>query len=736
MTPTPPPRPRRASTPRRPAPATSAADAAGAAPRATASVADPASAPPSEATSAVPAAGTGGPSGHGPTTYRPAVGRIPVVDVGPVVECGRWPAKAVVGEAVEVTATVFREGHDAVAATAVLVDPQGRDHAAVPMTVTNAGLSRWRADLVPDAEGRWGFRVEGWSDPYGTWRHDAAIKVEAGVDVELMLAEGAVLLERAAGRADLPPEVAARLRDGVTGLRDTSRPPQARLAAGLAPEVHESLDAHPLREHVSSSPTYPLLVQRELALYGSWYEFFPRSEGATYDPATRRWTSGTLRTAAERLPAIAAMGFDIAYLTPVHPIGTTYRKGRNNSLTTEPGDPGSPYAIGSPDGGHDAIHPELGTFENFDAFVATARENGLEVALDLALQCSPDHPWVTEHPEWFTTRVDGTIAYAENPPKKYQDIYPLNFDNDPEGIYAEVRRVLQVWIDHGVTAFRVDNPHTKPLPFWEWIIADVNASHPEVIFLSEAFTKPAMMHTLAQIGFHQSYTYFTWRTSKKELGDYLREVSGEAAAYMRPSFWPTTHDILTPYMQHGGRAAFAVRAVLAATGSPTWGIYSGYELVENVPRPGVEEQIDNEKYEFKPRDWAAAEEIGISTLLTRLNEIRREHRALQRLRGLTVHPTTDDSTLCFSRRVTAAQSPDGREDTVVVVVNLDPHHVREGLVHLDLSALGVEAPHDPEAPAFAAHDLLSGATYAWGAHPYVRLDPQQQVAHVLAVRTL
>nr|WP_304518594.1 alpha-1,4-glucan--maltose-1-phosphate maltosyltransferase [Actinotalea sp. JY-7876] len=664
------------------------------------------------------------------------IGRIPVVGVGPVVECGRWPAKAVVGEAVEITATVFREGHDAVAATAVLVAPDGSDHASVPMTVVNAGLDSYRADLVPDALGTWGFRVEGWSDPYGTWHHDAAVKVAAGVDVELMLAEGAALLERAAAREGLPDDVALTLRDAVLALRDTSRPPAARLAAGLAPEVEAVLARHPVREHVSASPTYPLLVQRERALVGAWYEFFPRSEGAEYDAATRTWRSGTLRTAAERLPAIAAMGFDVAYLTPIHPIGTTYRKGRNNSLKTEPGDPGSPYAIGSADGGHDAIHPELGTFEDFDHFVAVARENGLEVALDLALQCSPDHPWVTEHPEWFTTRIDGTIAYAENPPKKYQDIYPLNFDNDPEGIYAEIRRVLQVWIDHGVTAFRVDNPHTKPLTFWERIIADVNASHPEVIFLAEAFTRPAMMHALAMIGFHQSYTYFTWRNTKEELAEYLEEVSGPAAAYMRPSFWPTTHDILTPYMQHGGPPAFAIRAVLAATGSPTWGIYSGYELVENVARPGAEEQIDNEKYEFKPRDWQAAEATGIGALLGRLNAIRREHPALQRLRGLTVHPTSDDAVLCFSRRVTAEQSPDGRADTVIVVVNTDPHATREAVIDLDLAAIGVPAPADGDSPAFAAHDLLSGAVYAWGSHPYVRLDPWAQCAHIIGVRTL
>jgi starch synthase (maltosyl-transferring) len=671
-----------------------------------------------------------------PVRTAPAgVGRIPVIDVGPSSQEGRWPAKAVVGEAVPIRATVFREGHDAVGATAVLVGPTGKDHSSARMVDIAPGLDRFEARLVPDAVGTWGFRVEGWSDPYGTWSHDASIKVAAGIDVELMLAEGVVVLNRAAARPGLPHDAETTLRDAATALADTSRPAAARLAAGTGEDVRAALAANPLRDFVTVSPTYPLVVDRPLALTGAWYEMFPRSEGATFDDETKQWRSGTLRTAARRLPAIAAMGFDVVYLIPIHPIGTTFRKGRNNSLTPVPGDPGSPYAIGSPDGGHDAIHPELGTFDDFDAFVADARANDLEVALDLALQCSPDHPWVTEHPEWFTTRVDGSIAYAENPPKKYQDIYPLNFDNDPAGIYAEVRRVVQVWIDHGVTLFRVDNPHTKPLDFWEWLLADVRKSHPEVIFLSEAFTRPAMMQTLARIGFHQSYTYFTWRNTKKELATYLQEVSGEDGSFLRPSFWPTTHDILPPYLQSGGVAGFAVRAVLAATASPTWGIYSGYELVENVPRPGVEEQIDNEKYELKPRDWSRADAIGISTLLTRLNEIRRAHPALQQLRNLTVHPTSDDALLCFSKHLAAEHSPTGEADTIVVVVNLDPHSTRAGVVTLDLKALGVTPRGESGQVSFAAHDVLSGATYAWGEQPYVHLDPNSQVAHIIHVRT-
>nr|WP_262348367.1 maltotransferase domain-containing protein [Cellulosimicrobium cellulans] len=662
------------------------------------------------------------------------MGRIPVVDVSPVAEAGRWPAKATVGEAVPIRATVFREGHDACAATAVLVGPDGTDRARATMVDIAPGLDRYEARLVPDEAGTWGFRVEGWSDPFGTWAHDAPLKVGAGVDVELVLEEGARLLARAADRtaddagAAIPEADARVLRDAATALRDDSRPAEARLAAGLSAEVRAALAAHPVRELVSPSPTYPLVVDRPLALAGAWYEIFPRSIGATYDDATGTWTTGTLRTAAEDLPRIAGLGFDVVYLTPIHPIGTTHRKGRNNTLDARPGDPGSPYAIGSPDGGHDAIDPSLGTFEDFDAFVAAARDQGLEVALDLALQCSPDHPWVTEHPEWFTTRLDGTIAYAENPPKKYQDIYPLNFDNDPEGIAREIRRVLQVWIDHGVTAFRVDNPHTKPLSFWQWLLADVRAAHPDVVFLSEAFTRPAMMLNLARVGFHQSYTYFTWRNTKEEVAEYLAEVSGEQGSWMRPSFWPTTHDILTPYMQTGGTAGFAVRAVLAALGSPTWGIYSGYELVEDVPRPGVEEQIDNEKYEFKPRDWAAAEPLGIARLLRSLNEIRRAHPALRQLRNLTVHPTSDPSLVAFSRHLPAGLSPTGRPDTVLVVVNLDPRSAHDGVVELDLPALGL----DPDA-RFVAHDVLSQEVYAWDARPWVRLDPYSRVAHVIQV---
>ncbi len=676
-----------------------------------------------------------------PTPHVP-IGRIPVLELSPVVEGGRWPAKASVGEVVPVEATVFREGHDAVNATAVLFGPDGRVHSWSPMTDVAPGLDRFRGYLQPDAEGDWSFRVEAWSDPYATWAHDAVIKAEAGQDVELMLAEGSLLFERITAKKlqrRRTPEDADLLAGVAKELADTSRPAGARLAMATTAAVKDALRRVPLRELMTPSARYPLRVHRKLALAASWYEMFPRSEGAVREP-DGTWRSGTFRTAAKRLPAVAGMGFDVVYLTPVHPIGTTFRKGRNNTLSPQPGDPGSPYAIGSPDGGHDAIHPELGTEEDFKAFVAAARDNGLEVALDLALQCSPDHPWVTEHPEWFTVRADGSIAYAENPPKKYQDIYPLNFDRDPRGIYAEILRIVRVWIDRGVTLFRVDNPHTKPLDFWEWLLAEVHATNPEVVFLSEAFTKPAMMQTLARIGFHQSYTYFTWRNTKEEIEEYLEEVSGPQGSVMRPSFWPTTHDILPPYLQHGGVAGFAVRAVLAACGSPTWGVYSGYELVENVPRPGVEEQIDNEKYEYKPRDWSQAEIIGISTLLRRLNEIRREHPALQQLRNLTVHETTNDQVVAFSRRVRAEHLAGvglpgaTQDDVVLVVVNLDPWGTQESTLLLDLEELGLTRPDGVEdQPFFVAEDVLSGETYRWGAHPYVRLDPRVQVAHVLRV---
>ncbi|WP_134772520.1 alpha-1,4-glucan--maltose-1-phosphate maltosyltransferase [Ornithinimicrobium flavum] len=662
------------------------------------------------------------------------IGRIPVLDVEPVVDGGRRPTKSVVGELFPLSATVFREGHDAVNATAVLIDPDGGEH-HVPMRCVNEGLSHWRTVVSADREGVWGFRVEGWSDPYGTWHHDGPVKVRAGVDVELMLEEGARVLERALDEVERSAQDTRVLEEAIDRLRRSALPVEDRLQAGLSPQVEQILTDAPLRDAVSASPTYTWWVERPLALTGAWYEIFPRSEGARRDPATGLWTTGTFATAAERLPAIARMGFDVVYLTPVHPIGTTNRKGRNNSLEAQEHDPGSPYAIGSPEGGHDALHPELGDFEDFDAFVARAEELGLQVALDLALQASPDHPWATEHPEFFTTRADGTIAYAENPPKKYQDIYPLNFDNAPEAIYAEVRRVIQVWIDHGVKVFRVDNPHTKPVEFWQWLIADVAVDHPEVIWLAEAFTKPMMMRTLAKVGFQQSYTYYAWRNTAAELRDYVTELATETAHYMRPSFWPTTHDILTPYMQQGGLTAHLVRSALAATLVPTYGIYAGFEHVERVPRPGAEEHVDNEKYEFKDRRWGEHVEgrEDLTGWLTTLNRIRAEHPSLHWLRNITFHSADDENVLVFSKH--GGGAGDGSEqDTVIVVANLDPFTVRTTRLHLSLPDLGLGLDHGHR---FAAHDLVTGARWVWDGSPTVQLGPGygHEPVHIVHVTT-
>jgi starch synthase (maltosyl-transferring) len=659
---------------------------------------------------------------------RPSVGRIPVLGVGPSLEEGRWPAKAVVGEAVPVWATIMREGHDAVGATLVVTAPDGTT-TSKPMPCEDFGMSLYRASTIPTTPGDYVFAVEAWSDPVATWRTIADVKLHAGQDIQLVLAEGSAVLERAAEQPGRAAADARLLYGAIAALRDSRLDPEARVAAAMSPKVRALLLRAPLREWVTRSAEYPLRVDRERALVSAWYEMFPRSEGARYDAPTKAWVSGTFATAARRLPVIARMGFDIVYLTPIHPIGTSFRKGRNNSLEATPGDPGSPYAIGSPEGGHDAIHPELGTMADFVGFVAKAKKSGLEVGLDFALQCSPDHPWVTEHPEWFGVRADGSIAYAENPPKKYQDIYPLNFDRDPEGLYVAIREVLEVWIRAGVTAFRVDNPHTKPLTFWERLLGDVRASHPDVIFLSEAFTLPAMMHALAKIGFHQSYTYFTWRPTAAEMGEYLTELAGASSYFMRPSFWPTTHDILTPDMQSGGAPIFAARAVVAATGSPSWGIYSGYELVENVARPGVEEQIDNEKYEYKPREWARARRLGIARLLTTLNETRRAHPALQRMRGLTVHPTDNPAILCFSRYVSAEESPTGHADAVIVAVSFDAFHEQATTVTFDPAAIGLTIGRP-----FAVEDALTGQTYEWGDAFYVKLGPKTSMAHVAAVR--
>jgi len=640
------------------------------------------------------------------------VGRVAVTDLRPTVSCGRYPARAVSGEVVPVSATVFREGHDAVACNVVVKRPDGARGPFLRMVPGAPGTDRWDADLPIDAEGSWSFVVEAWGDPLGTWWHDAPLKVDAGVDVEVVLEEGARLFDRAA--KGVPAERRSTVAAVAARLRGTAIPVPQRLAAGTDPALVELLRNFPVRELVTRSESRTIWVDRERALYGSWYELFPRSEGASLDPPR----SGTFRTAMLRLPAVAAMGFDVVYLPPVHPIGMVNRKGPNNTLTPGPQDPGSPWAIGSAEGGHDAVHPDLGTIEDFDAFVARTRELGMEVALDLALQCAPDHPWASEHPEWFTTRVDGTIAYAENPPKKYQDIYPVNFDNDKAGLSAEVLRIVRYWVDHDVRIFRVDNPHTKPLNFWEWLIAEVKKTDPDVLFLAEAFTRPAMMHELAKIGFTQSYTYFTWRTGKDELQEYALELAG-TAHYMRPNFFVNTPDILHASLQYGGPPVFKVRAVLAALLSPSWGVYAGYELYEHVAvKPGSEEYLDSEKYQYRPRDWS---QPSLADYLTMLNRVRREHPATHRLTNIVLHTVDNPDVLAWSKQTGA--------DVVLVVVNLDPHGAREATVHLDLPALGLGWEDTID-----VHDEVSGQTYTWGARNYVRLDPFVEPAHVFTTR--
>jgi starch synthase (maltosyl-transferring) len=656
-------------------------------------------------------------------TGRPDL-RLGISDVAPVVSCGSFSTRAVVGEHLPITATVFREGHDAVAADVVLTPPDGdpAGRSVVRMVRFGPEPDRWTATVVPDREGLWTYAVEAWDDPLGTWHHDIEVKVEAGQGPEELfndLESGARLLDEVAATA--PAEHREALTAAATALRDGSLELTARIAPALSPSLQRVLHDHPVRRLVTSSQVLELWVDRPRALYGSWYEFFPRSEGPVVGGTP---THGTFAQAAERLPAIAEMAFDIVYLPPIHPIGHTNRKGKNNTLVAHADDVGSPWAIGSEEGGHDAVHPQLGTLEDFRAFVARTRELGMEVALDLALQATPDHPWVREHPEWFTTKPDGTIAYAENPPKKYQDIYPINFDNDPEGLYAEVLRVVRHWMDAGVRVFRVDNPHTKPLNFWHWLIWEVKKTDPDVLFLAEAFTRPAMMHQLARIGFTQSYTYFTWRTERWELEEYGRELAANAH-YMRPNFFVNTPDILHETLQIGGPPMFKIRAVLASMMSPTWGVYSGYELFEHVGlRPGSEEYLDTEKFQLRPRDWAAAEASGrtLAPYLRRLNEIRRAHPALQQLRTLRFHPTDNENLLCFSK------TDPGSDDAVLVVVSLNSTYTQIGTTSLDMPALGLDW-----ADRFAVTDEITGAHYDWGQSNYVELDPYREPAHVFTV---
>lgn len=634
------------------------------------------------------------------------VARFGIDDVRPQVSGRTLPAKAVVGEVVPVSALVWREGHDAVGATLQVTSPSGAEY-AIAMQPEAYRPDYVHAVFVPDEQGLWRFRVDAWSDVLATWRNAASKKLAAGQTAEEMandLAHGAALF-KAAGKKRLS-----------TLLVDDTVP--------LADRVNEAVHAEvePLRELLSHGPICDVYVERRQALVNSWYELFPRSTGGV--DAKGNPVHGTWATTAKALDRVAAMGFDTVYFPPIHPIGEVNRKGRNNTLTPEPGDVGSPWAIGSAAGGHDTFHPELGGEEEFLDMMDHADELGLEIALDLALQAAPDHPWAKAHPEFFTVLADGTIAYAENPPKKYQDIYPINFDNDPEKIYAEIYRVVMYWVNLGITTFRVDNPHTKPVNFWHWLISKVHETDPDVIFLAEAFTRPPRMYGLSKAGFSQSYTHFTWKTSKADLTDF-GQLLIDVADISRPNLFVNTPDILHESLQKGGPAMFALRATLAATMSPLWGVYSGYELYEHEPvHEGSEEYLDSEKYQLRPRDFEAALARGesLEPYITMLNRIRRENPALQQLRNLHFHDISNDQLIAYSK-VDAITG-----NAVLVVVNLDPYYTQDGILRLNLSEIGINPGE-----SFEVTDQITGATYTWGAENYVRLAPQQNVAHIFVL---
>jgi len=642
------------------------------------------------------------------------LGPIVIDDLRPRTPSRAFPAKAAVGEAVTVSGDIFADGHDLLAAR-VRSRRKGARAWRNEVPMAHLGNDRWETTTAFGEVGAHEIVVEAWRDRFATWRHDIALKAGAGQEVEVELEEGACLLDALAPL--VPPLRQALVVEAAAALRREACSVEVRLNAGLDDAVAAAVAGIPLPGDVTASSPLPVRVDRPQGLASAWYELFPRSEGG-------------LGGVTKRLAAIADMGFDVVYLPPVHPIGRSHRKGRDNTLAAGPDDVGSPWAIGAAEGGHLAIHPDLGDFDDFDAMVAEAGAQGLEIALDYALQCAPDHPWVSEHPEWFHHRPDGSIRYAENPPKKYQDIYPINFwppeESDRAALWQACREILEHWIGHGVRIFRVDNPHTKPMAFWAWVIPEIQAAHPDVLFLAEAFTRPKVMAKLAEVGFTQSYTYFTWRTTKIELTDYVTELSaGPLADYMRPNFWPNTPDILSGPLRGGGPAAFRLRLLLAATLVPSYGIYRGYEWCENEPQSDANEEYRNsEKYELKPRGWD--DEAGpLTPFIRRLNQVRRAHPALATLRGTLFHHSSKDALLVYSR-----VSP-GDDDVVLCVVNLDPDHWQEDTLTLDLGALGL--PYDE---AIEAHDELTGETFTWhGAHPYVRLDPAEQPGHVLHLRT-
>jgi len=643
--------------------------------------------------------------------------QVVIENVTPQLDGGRYPIKRVIGNVIEVSADIFKDGHDLIAARLVYRKPGESAVHYAPLTF-RFDPDRWYGLFKADQIGLWRYDIEAWPDRFGTWRSDLGKRLNAGQDVRPELLEGASILARMADRLSGAAKIL--IDDAAKRLGNPALALDERLKVAFAEDVAELVRA-PIFAEEACRLERPLevYVDRAEAVFSAWYELFPRSQGK--DPAKH----GTFADTTRRLPEIAALGFDVIYLPPIHPIGVTHRKGRNNNPVGSPGDVGSPWAIGSSEGGHTSVHPQLGTLADFEVLVASARDFGLEIALDFALQCSPDHPWVKEHPEWFFIRPDGSIRYAENPPKKYEDIYPINFwCKDREGLWHACRDAVLFWIDRGVKIFRVDNPHTKPLSFWEWLIRDVQALHPETIFLSESFTRPKRMKSLAKLGFTQSYTYFTWKNSAWELRDYLNELAhSEMAEYYRPNFFANTPDILHEFLQTGGRPAFRLRLLLAATLSPTYGIYSGYELCENLPvHHGSEEYLDSEKYEIRVRDWNAPGNIKQD--ISKLNRIRREQPALHELTNLSFLKTDYDAILAYKK------SAYGND--LIVVVNLDPHSMHETTIELPLNELGI-GPDE----SYEMSDLLTGARYVWrGSRNYVRLDPVERVGHVFKVSRL
>ncbi len=640
--------------------------------------------------------------------------RVVIDFVGPHVDCGRFPIKRAVGETITVIAHAFADGHDE-----IQVELLHKQNAHQEWTISAMAYQvndEWSGSFAVTELGSYSYTVRAWVDTFGTWQSDIRKKREAGQDVAVELRSGATLLRETAAAA--APADARKLNEWALSLEAPASMEHA-VALALGPELAEIMQKYPDR---SSATTYhtPLavLVDRPKAVFSTWYELFPRSFG-------RPGEHGAFRDCERLLPDIAAMGFDVLYLPPIHPIGQTHRKGRNNSTNVAPTDPGSPWAIGSPLGGHKAIDPQLGSLEDFQHLIRKAAEYGLEVAMDLAFQASPDHPYVKEHPEWFRWRPDGTVQFAENPPKKYEDILPLNFDTGQwRELWEELKSIVLFWMDQGIRIFRVDNPHTKPFRFWKWLIGEVRREHPEVIFLSEAFTRPKVMLYLAKIGFNQSYTYFTWRNTKWELEQYIRELTQtEVGEYLRPNFWPNTPDILPQYLQFGGRPAFIIRLILAATLSASYGIYGpAYELGVTEALEGREEYLNSEKYEIKQWDWNASG--NLRPVIARVNRIRRQNPSLQSTRNIELYPIDNEAVLCYGKT-----TPD-KSNIIITVVSLDPHHRQSGWLRLPLDRLEI----DPRAP-FLAHDLLTDDRYVWqGGVNYVELDPRVMPAHILHVQ--